>query len=171
MRIFTITAAMAISFAFAGSSSAATLNDQLELVLDVESVCHFELNDKVLQGRVFNSETGSIITSGPEGYIYVECNQGAAYTIEAGVGAGGFIELTGDATGDKVPAYLLTDTRFEGGVPWSTLSNSEAMSGVATGGLDQHKFVFVPNVDANGRALNLPKADAYRANVEITFNY
>ncbi|HFL6159503.1 TPA: hypothetical protein ACG4NQ_000508 [Stenotrophomonas maltophilia] len=171
MRKILIGAAMSVSMALAGSAGAATLNDQLELVLDVESVCHFELNDKVLQSRVFNSEAGSIITSSPEGYIYVECNQGASYTIEAGVGAGGFIELTGDATGDKVPAYLLTDNRFDGGVPWSTLSNSEAMSGVATGGLDQHKFVFVPNVDSSGRALNLPKADAYRANVEITFNY
>lgn len=171
MRKFTITAAMAISLAFAGSSSAATLNDQMQLSLDVESSCIFSLVEKTLTGRIDN-QGGSFVLTSPEGYINVECNQGAAYTIEAGVGSGGFVELTGDVTGEKVPAYLFTADPFSGGTPWSTVANGEALSGVATGGLDEHTFQFLPNTDATGRrSLNIPKADTYRANVEITFNY
>ncbi|WP_242885306.1 hypothetical protein [Stenotrophomonas maltophilia] len=171
MRKILIGAAMSVSMALVGSASAATLNDQLQLSLDVESSCIFSLTEQSLTGRIDN-QGGSFVLTSPEGYINVECNQGAAYTIEAGVASGGFVELTGDTTGEKVPAYLFTADPYKGGTPWSTVANGEALSGVATGGPDELTFQFLPNTDATGRrSLNIPKPDTYRANVEITFNY
>lgn len=154
---------------FSSGAAIAGNTASTELAVTVDQICNFSTDYATLSANL--TDSGDV---GFEGQIDaasgfdVMCNAGTAYTIEADVAAGGLAMLTGDTTANVVPAYLWQGA----GMPFSTVANGEAITGIATGGFDRHDFQVSFNTAADGTSpLALPVADTYRRTVNFNLTY
>ena len=171
MRKLSLASAIAAACLFtAGVASAADVNDQVLLELDVAATCAIKAQDAVVsaatgdfsdRGGFLGADTSAVIQS----QVSIACNQDLPYTIETNADANGMFTLTGQSTGTTVQAKMVRD---EDELAWGSLANAEQYSGVGDGRNQFIGYTVHFNVNDAGFAQGMPANDVYSAVASFT---
>ncbi|MFY2764333.1 spore coat protein U domain-containing protein [Arenimonas sp. MALMAid1274] len=166
-RLLSLTAALALALGAAGSASAGTLSENLDVSIQTYGICEFAITRHISVSGLYGLQNEYI--GSDAGQLQVRCNPNITYTVEPGDGL--YFGQNTDhpdkraATGDMWGGLLAYSLQKGGssGIPWGT--GADAIFDYGNGDWQAHSFG-VMAYDMNKLA-----GDTYTDQVVLTLTY